>query len=573
MKILTLIIFCFSLFFRIYQLDSIPAGLYWEEVALGYDALSIAETGADHHGNSWPIVAFESFGDWKPSLYFYVLVPFVKILGLNAWAVRLPAAISGLLIAAGTGFLIYLLFHQRLNPAVAKKLALLGYFLASVNPWLIQFSRAGWEITLATALIVWAVVFWLLGLERAKRKSAQTQKNVGWFVLSAVLLALSMYTQHSARLAAPLIGLWLLIWSSLQFGFKNFIQELPHVKLFKGWLFSVIIAALFAFLLVLPLLIRFGSSEITQRFAETSIFSDIEIIERSNEYRQLSDNSLISRIIYHRYVVFGSEILRNLFSHLSLDFLFLSGDSNPRHSTGFFGLFYHLDLIPLIFGLVYLLKHHRLILILMGGWILISLLPASIATGAPHALRILPGISAWLIVATLGVYYLFLILRQFKFKHLLFSSILLGFFGFYMLETIWFWRFYTAVYSKLAAQHWQYGYEEMVETAEKLRSENPQLPIYITREQGRPAMYYWFYTQTNPRLVQLAAPTVVKDQGEFLQWQNISFIDRVDQVVSDGQFILASSPRFAQQLSRTAQSELDSVEDPLGETIWQVGVY
>ncbi len=558
---------------RIYQLDSIPAGLYWEEAALGYDALSIAETGSDHHGNPWPIVAFESFGDWKPSLYFYVLVPFVKILGLNAWAVRLPTAISGLLIAAGTGFLIYLLFHQRLNPAVAKKLALFGYFLASVNPWLIQFSRAGWEITLATALIVWAVVFWLLGLDRAKRKGAQTQKNVGWFVLSAVLLALSMYTQHSARLAAPLIGLLLVFWSSFQFGFKNIIHELPHVKLFKGWLLSVSIAVLFALLLVLPLLIRFGSTEITQRFAETSIFSDIEVIERSNEYRQISDNSLISRIIYHRYVLFGNKILQNMFSHLSFNFLFLSGDNNPRHSTGFFGLFYHLDLVLLSFGLVYLLKHHRSVLQLLGSWILISLLPASIATGAPHALRILIGNPAWITFATLGVYYIFLILNQLKINQIVIKLLLFGFFGLYCLEIIWFWRFYTAIYPKLTAQHWQYGYEEMVVAVEKLRSENPQLPIYITREQGRPAMYYWFYTQTDPRLVQLAAPTAVKDQGEFLQWQNISFIDRVDQLESNEHFILAGSPRFAQQLSRTALGELVGVEDPQGETIWQVGVY
>ena len=77
---------------RFYHLDSNPPSPYWEEAALGYDAYSILKTGKDFHGHSWPLIAFESFGDYKPSLYFYATVPSVAIFGLNTFAVRFPSA-------------------------------------------------------------------------------------------------------------------------------------------------------------------------------------------------------------------------------------------------------------------------------------------------------------------------------------------------------------------------------------------------------------------------------------------------------------------------------------------------
>jgi len=94
-----------GLFLRAYRVTASPPSLYWEEAALGYDAYSILQTGKDHHGSAWPIMAFESFGDWKPSFYFYTVVPFIKLLGLNVWAIRLPSALAGVFTVLGIGYL------------------------------------------------------------------------------------------------------------------------------------------------------------------------------------------------------------------------------------------------------------------------------------------------------------------------------------------------------------------------------------------------------------------------------------------------------------------------------------
>src|SRR5690606_3054297 len=104
--LLTVLILLVSLFLRVYQINQVPPAIYWEEAALGYDAYSLFKTGQDHHGNSWPILAVESFGDWKPAGYFYAAIPFIGVLGLNETAVRLPSALSGVLIVLGIGVLV-----------------------------------------------------------------------------------------------------------------------------------------------------------------------------------------------------------------------------------------------------------------------------------------------------------------------------------------------------------------------------------------------------------------------------------------------------------------------------------
>ena len=104
-KLFLFLLFALLIFLRFYKLDSLISP-YWEEVAIGYDAYSVAKTSKDHHGNFLPIVAFESFGDFKPGLYFYLVVPIIKLISLNVLAVRLPAAIAGLLIILGNAFLV-----------------------------------------------------------------------------------------------------------------------------------------------------------------------------------------------------------------------------------------------------------------------------------------------------------------------------------------------------------------------------------------------------------------------------------------------------------------------------------
>src|SRR3990170_3968517 len=145
-KILILLIVLISFFLRFYRLADYPA-LNADEAAIGYNAYSLVETGKDEHGNPWPI-HFQSFNDYKPGFYFYMVLPFVKVLGLTELAVRIPGALFGV----GTVLLIYFLCRE-LFPDIKLKMnnplrgrnwnleigEIAGLFLA-ISPWHLHFS-------------------------------------------------------------------------------------------------------------------------------------------------------------------------------------------------------------------------------------------------------------------------------------------------------------------------------------------------------------------------------------------------------------------------------------------------
>ncbi len=566
MKFVYIAILLLAIFVRVYGLTSFPPSLYWEEVALGYDAYSIAQTGKDYHGNSLPIVAFESFGDWKPSGYFYVVVPFVWLFGLSEWAVRLPTVIAGLLLIIGTAKIAR---QVGVSPLVA-----LG--VGAVSPWAVQFSRAGWEVMSATALLVWANYF-------ALQAVGQRKVALKTLLLAVILFAASMYTYHATRVIVPLqlIGLAILyLYKNTQATTLSWLKQLQ--ELLRENLWQVGAAIVLLVVLVLPILTSLSSATTSQRFQETSIFSDITVIERSNQLKEAANNSLVSRIFYHRYVLFSGVVLANFASHFSLDFLFLNGDANLRHSLQFYGQLYHIEALFLLVGLFVWLRKKSPERIYLLYWVVAAIIPAALTIGTPHALRILAALPVFLVIVALGVEVVaqFLTAKSQELvsfyklavpKNWISFAVVAVVIGVYLIEFVGFWRYYSVVYPQVASSQWQYGYKEMIATVVKLQTENPELPVYITREQGRPAMYYWFYTKTNPREVQALNASMPKDQAEFLQYKNVYFIDRVDQVTQPG--IVASSAKFGLELSSTrvveVQEEIKNLSD---EVVWQVQI-
>src|SRR5438105_332729 len=106
-KIIFLSIIILASVLRLWNLNNFPTGFNADEAAIGYNAYSLLQTGKDEYGAPWPL-QFKSFGDFKPGLYFYFVIPFVKVLGLNEWAVRLPSALLGI----GLVILIYFLAKE-----------------------------------------------------------------------------------------------------------------------------------------------------------------------------------------------------------------------------------------------------------------------------------------------------------------------------------------------------------------------------------------------------------------------------------------------------------------------------
>jgi len=474
-----LVVLLLASFLRIYNLGVIPPSLYWEEAALGVDSYSLAQTGKDYHGNPWPIIAFESFGDYKPSGYFYVLAPFVKVLGLNEFSVRLPSALAGIISV----FLVYLIGTELFRE---KRVGLAAAATLAVMPWAIQFSRGAFEVNVAT---MW-LLLGILCLLKARQKTY-------WIVWSGMAFVMSTYTYHGLRILAPLLALFTLV--------------LFCPKLIKSvWLWG---AGVLAIALMSPLLLHISDKAVSQRFAETSIFSVSSAVQVTNDLRAAHGNTPISRLIYHRYWWWLGEVGSGMVKHVNPQFLFVTGDGNGRHQVlGGIGLLFWWMVIPLILSIIQL-KHktYRISLLLLLGWIVLASIPPALSYPSPHTLRFLPASPAFALLVGFGLHHL----KLRKMLVILFACFIVGEFSHYVYQAV-------VVYPSTYSDNWQYGYKETVQYLLKNSTSNE--PIYFTRAYGRPSIYVLFYGKDSPAEIQAASQHVPKDQSELLTYKNIDFV-------------------------------------------------
>src|SRR3989338_6504816 len=94
-----------AVFLRLYNLSNVPPSVSLDEVSIGYNAFSILKTGADEYGVNFPLL-LRAYDNWRPALYVYLVIPFVKIFGLNVVSVRLPSVILSVLTVVATYFLV-----------------------------------------------------------------------------------------------------------------------------------------------------------------------------------------------------------------------------------------------------------------------------------------------------------------------------------------------------------------------------------------------------------------------------------------------------------------------------------
>jgi len=503
-KIILSFIFLLALVLRFYHLGTNPPSPYWEEAALGYDAYSILKTGKDFHGNKFPLIAFESFGDYKPSLYFYATVPTVAVFGLNTFAVRFPSAFFGSL----TVLLIYFLVKQ-FFPKTKESLALISSFLLAISPWHLQLSRVGFEANLGLFLVVLGAWLFLKGLRKPV-----------WLIPAVVSWALSLYAYHANRVFIPLLGLALGLF---------FLKKLLQKKQ------KSLIALVIFILLCLPLAIRLNDSAIKQRFLETSAFATLDPIIKSNQLIKADGEGQLARFIHHRFWHYKDIFIDHYLDHFTFDFLFLSGDTNPRHSTQLVGSLYLIQLPLLLWGLLSAFKKKDKQILPLIIWFLLAPIPAGLTKATPHALRSLPMLIPLTIISAYGLAELI----KFR-KKIVFSVVIVFVFIILAFEFNRYLFIYHKNYPQEYSFYWQYGYKEMIDYVSKNQEKYDN--IFITRKLGRPSIYYWFYNQTDPQKVQALNNIVKKDQGEYLQFNNIFFGDLSPSTTANKSNLVVISP-------------------------------
>lgn len=469
-KIIFLLIIFISVFLRFYKLGSNPPSIDWDEASIGYNAYSILQTGADEYGNKLPL-SIRSFDDYKPPVYVYLTVPSIALFGLNEFAVRLPAALIGVIAVVVVYFLVKEILISW-NKNIREYVALISAFFLAISPWHLQFSRAAFEGSVGMSFLVLSFLLFFKAF-----------RNKYLYLLFAVSFVLSIHSYHSFRLINPILLLVLLV--------------LFYKQLIKQKILVAISLAIIVVFSTATYLSFFSTSGSGARLSMVTIFSDpaLQMESAKNIVNAKKNNDLIGEIINNRRLIFIPAIVKGYFNHFNFDFLFLHGDGGVQHHAYNMGMLYLWDFPFIILGIIFFLKKMDRRILLIFIIFLLAPLPSAITTGTPHPVRAIAMIPGFQIFSSAGFILVLSILlkRKFRFFGIIMGSIIVASLIFnikYYLGS-----YYIATPIKYG-YFWQYGYKEALNYAKN--NEGKYKNIIMTYEYDQPYIYYLFYNKIDP---------------------------------------------------------------------------
>ncbi|RJQ37803.1 hypothetical protein C4552_00190 [Candidatus Parcubacteria bacterium] len=363
--VLLIAVLALAAFFRLWQLPTIPPGLYPDEAANGNNAVEALHTG--DFGVFYP----ENNG--REAFFINVQALSIAVFGPDPWALRLVSALVGILTVAA----VFFLGRELFRPAVGVPerrwfgipehdwIGLAAAFFVATSFWHINFSRIGFRAILVPLLSALGMALLLRSLRTGSIIAA---------ALAGFVLGLGLHTYIAFRFM-PFIAAVPAIWALWLWWRGRKAQPcVPCV------LALVAFAALIA---VAPLILYFAGhpADFTGRGHQVSIFS----AERPLQ-----------------------EFVKS--NILTLGMLHIWGDCNPRHN---FACRPELDPIVgafFLFGAYFAVRSlwkkpgiQKLPAALLIWWFLVMMLPATLTReGLPHALRAIGMIVPTMLLAAWG---------------------------------------------------------------------------------------------------------------------------------------------------------------------------
>lgn len=440
------LILSFSFFVNFYKLSETPPSLSWDEASVGYDAYAITKDGKDQWGDSYPI-AFRSFEEYKYPFHIYTTSLFIKLFGLSEFAVRAPAVLFGVINVLLLFFLVRLITKN-------KYVAILSALFLSITPWFIHFSRVNWETNFALCFFLIGLLLFYLGIYR---KSFL-------LILSLIFFGLDLYTYNAAKIFVPLLLLFLII---------IYRKELCRIKCYA-------LFALIAFLVVLSFNLFNSRLSGLTRFEQVSF--DDAVVRKTSLYT-ISKNHYLGRL---------EIILKQYLIHFNVQFLFISGDKNPRHSSQMTGELYWIDLLLLPVGLYFLIRSKEKYRFLFLAWFFLAPLPAAFTKEVPHASRAMFTLGGWQVVSAIGTYYFVQKIRNKLYQKIFIVVLALIIF----ISIVHYLYTYFYIYSPSYAQEWQYSYKKFFDKYQSRFWEFDN--ILISDRYNQPYIFALFYLKYDP---------------------------------------------------------------------------
>jgi 4-amino-4-deoxy-L-arabinose transferase-like glycosyltransferase len=361
-----LLILLLALFFRYWQINHYPAGLFPDEAANGLDINSM------FHGQIQP---FYPRGNGREAGFFYFEALSVLIFGRGVWQFHIVSAAFGF----GSVIAIYFLAKEMYS----KRIALLASFFIAVSSYATAVTRTAFRAT-TVPLVSTLVILFLVKFFNA----SEHRQKVKYAVLSGLFFGLGFYTYTAYRMMLPLVvGFLFLIFYGFRSQWRQIFDQYKKYKIIFVVVFLLTIAWITAYYIKHP-------HDFVGRAGQVSIFS-----------KDLNHGDVIGTFI-------------TVLKKTALSF-FTAGDYNYRQNVSgfpflspFISPFFAGALILFTIAFFKFLKqvceqkietktaYNALIAI----WFYFMLVPEiSTAEGIPHGLRIIGVIPPMFILAAYGV--------------------------------------------------------------------------------------------------------------------------------------------------------------------------
>ncbi|MCB0227654.1 MAG: glycosyltransferase family 39 protein, partial [Anaerolineae bacterium] len=172
---------------RLWQLDVLPPGLFFDEAYNGFDARQVLE------GVSRPL--FFAANNGREPLFIYLQALSIALLGPTPFALRVVSAMVGILTIPIMYFCAYTVLRTTPSSPQGDRragwLALVAAAGLAVSYWHVSLSRVGFRAILLIPVSALAIAFFW---------RAWTEGRTRDYVLAGIALALALYTYIAARL-------------------------------------------------------------------------------------------------------------------------------------------------------------------------------------------------------------------------------------------------------------------------------------------------------------------------------------------------------------------------------------
>jgi hypothetical protein len=438
-KVILVGIILTAIFLRGWGLLKVPPSLNWDEVSHGYTGYSLLLTGRDQWGTRLPLFNFRAYGDYPTTLNVYATVLPIALLGPSDFAIRLPHVLIGVLSVLAI-FVAGAYWHKNINTG------LWAAGIMAISPWAWFLSRQVLQSNWTVLLICLALAYW------AKRD------KLGF----SLMLFISLFSYHNARIFIPLLAFIQLRWLKLT---------------------GVLLILLSIGILLSPTTrVRNGVVGIVDVGA-------VAKIESQRNSSRLPD--IVAKMVYNRPVYFLVTASRNYLDYLKPGYIFGSGGTQYQFSLPKFALVPPVLLLPFILGFGTALVSAPPLII----GLFLSILPAAITQDRFAVVRSTTMIPFVMLITGFGCNLIWKKLSGTT-RILVIGMLVVG----VTLYSVSYIKNYFSIYPQQFASSWQYGYREMVSLIRQNYDHYDQ--VIVTKRYGEPHEYLLWYWTWDPKVLQ-----------------------------------------------------------------------